>query len=85
MLRTALFALTLAVVPLSSALADRTPNDGERHAIAATLGGAGYSGWGEIEWDDGHWEVDDGVGADGKRYDVKLDQDFNIVGQEIDD
>jgi hypothetical protein len=84
--RTALLAAALCAIPLSVAFADRLPDDSERQAIADTLGSAGYSAWGEIEWDDdGYWEVDNAVGGDGKRYDIKLGKSLNIIGTEIDD
>lgn len=33
----------------------------------------GFVSWDEIEFDDGLWEVDDAIRADGSRWDLKLD------------
>ncbi len=82
-LSAATFALTFGSI--ASALADRAPNADERAAIEAALGAQGYSSWKEIELDDGRWEVDDAIAADGKRYDLKLDQNFSIVSKELED
>lgn len=41
--------------------------------VVEALHHMGVVAWDEIEWDDGHWEVDDAVRADGRQYDLKLD------------
>jgi hypothetical protein len=51
---------------------DRAPTPSERAAIEAFLRAQGYTRWEEIELDDGKWEVDDAIAADGKEYDLKL-------------
>ena len=38
----------------------------------------------EIELDDGKWEVDDAIAADGKKYDVDLSTDYKIIKQKLD-
>ena len=76
-------AALVALLP-AAAFADRPPTPEERTAIEAVLKGAGYTSWEEIELDDdGHWEVDDAVGANGKDYDLKLDRSYRII--DVDD
>lgn len=74
---------TLAVLALLAAPAawadDRPPTDEERAQIESVLQAEGYTSWEEIEFDDGVWEVDDAVGADGARYDLRLDTNFAII------
>lgn len=52
---------------------DRAPTAEERTRIEAAVRAAGYKSWEEIELDDGLWEVDDAVDAQGKPWDLKLD------------
>ncbi len=84
-------ALSLALAMpafAGSALAtdDRMPTSAELAKITASLQAAGYTSWEEIEFDDGRWEVDDAIAADGKEYDLKLDpQNFEIVSTRLDD
>ncbi|HEX2840498.1 PepSY domain-containing protein [Hyphomicrobium sp.] len=69
------------------ALADgRHPNADERTAIESALKAAGYASWGKIELDDkGHWDVDDAVGSDGKKYELDLAaSDLKIIKKELD-
>jgi hypothetical protein len=77
------FAFTLAFV--YPAVADRAPTHEERAKIEAVLKQSGFTRWEEIEFDDGYWEVDDAIGADGVEYDLKLDpKSFEIVRKERD-
>ena len=47
---------------------------------------AGFTRWGEIEFDNGRFEVAGAVGPDGRKYDLKLSQvDFSIMSREPDD
>ncbi|HVX37549.1 MAG TPA: PepSY domain-containing protein [Hyphomicrobium sp.] len=63
----------------------RPPTAEETSAISAALTKAGFSKWGKIEFDDGKWEVDDAIGADGKKYDVDLSaSDLSVIKKEID-
>jgi hypothetical protein len=65
---------------------DRVPTADELARITASLKAAGYTSWEEIEFDDGRWEVDDAIGADGREYDLKLDPaTFEIVSTRLDD
>lgn len=63
----------LATTPMAStAFADRGPTAGERKHIAKVLRAHGFVSWGEIERDDGKWEVDNAVTRTGKVYDVDV-------------
>lgn len=53
-------------------LADRAPNPEERARVEGALRNQGFTRWGEIELDDGVWEVDDAYAPDGRKYDLKL-------------
>ena len=70
-----------------NALADgRAPTAEEAAAVGSALTKAGFSTWGKIEFDDGKWEIDNAVGADGKRYDVDLSaNEYAVIKKEIDD
>ncbi len=78
------FAAVLALAP-AAAIADddRAPTPEERAQIEQVLRAEGYTRWDEIELDDGVWEVDDAIGADGREYDLELDRNFRII--KIDD
>lgn len=75
-------ALAFAGAPAADA--DRAPTAEEAARIEAVLREGGYTRWGEIEYDDGLFEVDDAVATDGREYDLKLDENFAIVGREPD-
>jgi hypothetical protein len=67
------------------ALADRPPTAEERERIETQLRVLGFTNWEEIEWDDGYWEVDDAIGADGVEYELKLHPEtLEVVEQERD-
>lgn len=79
-------ALTVPVLSGAALAGDRKPTDEERAAMEETLRGAGYTSWKDIEFDNGHWEVDDAVGPDGREYDIKLHaQGFGIIEVREDD
>jgi hypothetical protein len=82
--RALLVAIVLLFAPATSALADRAPTPEERARIEAVLRAEGFTRWSEIELDDGMWEVDDAVAADGTKYDLKLDTTLKIVSRERD-
>ncbi len=82
----AFLSLAAAIgVPFSAALADRDPTPEERTQIERVLRTEGFSRWDEIEFEDaGHWEVDDAVAADGRKYDLKLNATFAIIERKLD-
>ena len=84
------FAAAIALAAVSHALAadlartDRPPTAKERARIESVLRAAGYKRWGKIEFDDdGVWEVDDAVAADGRKYEVELNKAFRIISREL--
>jgi hypothetical protein len=84
-LRISALAAALSALPLTAAFAlDRPPNVEEQIYISDALQFQGFTSWGEIEWDDGVWEVEDAIASDGQRHDIKLDQNFTLVSNEID-
>ncbi|TNC74934.1 PepSY domain-containing protein [Rubellimicrobium roseum] len=64
---------------------DRDPTDEERARIEAALQAEGFTAWDDIELDDGLWEVEDAVAADGQDYDLRLDDSLAIVARDPDD
>lgn len=65
---------------------ERPPSPEERRQIEEVLRQAGFTRWGEIEFDNGRFEVAGAVGPDGRKYDLKLSQvDFSIMSREPDD
>lgn len=75
---------TLAAAPVR---ADERPVTAEElRQIEASLRQAGFTRWGEIEFDDGRFEVDDAIAADGAKYDLELSSvDFSIIKRDRDD
>jgi hypothetical protein len=66
------------------AMAGRPVTDAEREKLVAAMAAQGCSG-GEMEWDDGHFEVDDAVCSDGRRYELEFDAEFRLINKELDD
>ncbi|CAN5507786.1 hypothetical protein BH10PSE11_BH10PSE11_13660 [soil metagenome] len=85
MLRSVSFvaAVVLSALP-TAAFADRAPTPEERSRIEAALRSEGFTGWSEIEFDDGRWEIDDAVARDGTKYDLKLDNAMKVIKRERD-
>jgi hypothetical protein len=78
-------SLALSLAAIAPALADRAPTPEELARIEAALRAEGYTRWEEIEVEDGAWEVDEAVAADGKSYDVKLDmRSYALLSREDD-
>ena len=69
----------LAVQPASAA--DRPLTDDERTKLVAAMQAEGCSG-GEMEFDDGRYEVDDARCTDGRSYDLEFDAAFKLVRKE---
>jgi hypothetical protein len=84
----ALLAAPLMLAPIAIALADddRPVTPEERRQIEDVLRREGFTRWGEIEFDDGRFEVDDAIAADGQKYDLKISRvDFSITSRDRDD
>lgn len=78
-------ALILAAGTAPALAQDRQPTEDERAAIGDVLRTQGYTAWEEIELDDGRWEIDDAVLADGTKHDLTLTpDDLAIVETEED-
>jgi hypothetical protein len=86
LIKTAAAVLAATCFAAGFAMADgHAPTAEETTAVSAALTKAGFSKWSKIEFDDGKWEVDNAVGADGKVYDVDLSaNDFSVIKKEID-
>lgn len=82
----AVLGLSVAA-PVALAHADDRPvTPEEMRQIADTLRREGFTRWDEVEFDDGHFEVDNALGADGRKYDLKLSSvDFSILSRKLDD
>ncbi|MBL8571425.1 MAG: PepSY domain-containing protein [Phreatobacter sp.] len=71
---------------ISAHAADRPVTPEEMRQIADTLQREGFTRWGKVAFDDGRFEVDDAVGADGQKYELKLSNlDFSIIARKLDD
>lgn len=77
------FALVFGLAG-GAALADRAVTDQERTQLVAAMQAQGCSG-GEMEFDDGKFEVDDARCADGKKYDLDFDAAFKLLEKDQDD
>lgn len=85
LLPVAVLSTTVALAAMAPALADRDPTPEERTRIEAVLREEGFTRWEDIELEDeGHWEVDDAVGADGREYDLHLDTNLTIIRRDPD-
>lgn len=81
-------ALGLALVAASAASSagERKPSGEELSRIESVLREAGFTSWEEIEFDDGHWDVDDARTGDGRKYDLRLDPtNLQIISRDEDD
>ncbi len=79
-------AAAVVVVALggSAAHADRAVTAEERTRLVAALQAEGCTG-GEMEFDDGRFEVDDARCTDGKKYDLEFDRSFKLIKKDLDD
>lgn len=83
-MRRVLFALTAMSLLTSPAWADRPVTDEERARLTALLKAEGCTG-GEMEFDDGKFEVDDARCADGRKWDFEFDSAFKLIKKDQDD
>lgn len=77
-------AAVAAAALASPAFADRPATAEERATIGGILKSNGFTSWRKIEFDDGKFEVDDAVHADGRVYDVDI-RGGSIVKKELED
>ena len=71
-------ALTLAAFVAPAHADDRPLTDQERTQLIAAMQAEGCSG-GEMEFDDGKFEVDDARCSDGKEYGLHYDTSFKLI------
>ncbi len=83
-MRRLLAALAFAALTSSPAWADRPVTEEERARLVTLLAAEGCNG-GEMEFDDGKFEVDDARCADGREWDFEFDRDFRLIKKELDD
>lgn len=81
---TTLAAATLTAMTAAVAMADRPVTEEERAKLVAALSAEGCNG-GDMEFDDGKFEVDDARCVDGKEWDFEFDRDFKLIKKELDD
>ena len=83
-MRRLLCALAVTSFMSSPVWADRPVTDEERVKLVALLQAEGCSG-GEMEFDDGKFEVDDARCADGREWDFEFSRDFKLIKKDQDD
>ena len=83
-MRRLLFALAVTALMTGPASADRPVTDEERAKLTALLDAEGCTG-GEMEFDDGKFEVDDARCADGREWDFEFDRNFKLIKKDRDD
>ncbi len=83
-MRRLLTAFAVTAITATAAFADRPVTEEERAQLVAALSAHGCSG-GEMEFDDGKFEVDDARCADGREWDFEFDRAFKLIKKELDD
>ena len=71
--------LVMAALP---ALASRPVTEAERAKLVAAIAAQGCTG-GKMVWDDTHFEVDEAVCSDGRRYDLKFDAEYRLTDKRL--
>ena len=74
----------VALALTAPAMADRAITAEERAKLTAAVAAQQCTG-GEMEFDDGKFEVDDAKCSDGKTYTLDFDAQFQLVKKELDD
>lgn len=70
------------ILSTGAAIADRPVTQQESERLQEVLKEQGCSG-GEMEFDDGKFEVDDARCADGKTYDLEFDSSFQLIKKRL--
>ncbi len=83
-MRIVLAAVTVVSLLVGSAFAGRPVTADETVRISEALAAAGCTG-GEIEFDDGKFEVEKATCADGKLYELVFNSSFELVKKELED
>ena len=80
MYRFAVLLLASLLILTNPSIAGRAPNIEERGKIEAVLKKEGFVKWGEIDFEDNAWHVEDAQAPDGREYDLTLDpESFEIT------
>jgi hypothetical protein len=82
--RMLLAAAPLVVLSQAPAWSGRAVTEDEKMKLVAALAAEGCSG-GEMEFDDGLFEVETAKCRDGKQYDLVFDVNFKLVSKELSD
>lgn len=83
-MRSILALLTVTMLTANAAWADRPVTVAERAKLVALLAAEGCSG-GEMEFDDGKYEVGDARCADGRLWGFEFDREFRLIKKKRDD
>jgi hypothetical protein len=83
-MQTILIGVVVIFLMASAAFAGRAVTDEERAHLVAAGTAQGCSG-GKMEFDDGKFEVDDAICADGKKYDLDFDPSFRLIKKKLED
>ncbi|ATQ69062.1 MULTISPECIES: PepSY domain-containing protein [Methylosinus] len=81
-MRNLVLALGSVLMAAAPALADRPLTEEEKVKLQSAVSAQGCSG-GKLEFDDGHYEVDDAKCDDGKTYDLKFDAEFSLIRKKL--
>jgi hypothetical protein len=91
-MRRVMLASAILFLATGAALADRPVTDAERARLVEAVAAQGCSG-GKMEFDtsntpagstqNGKFEVDDAICADGKKYDLDFDQAFKLLKKKL--
>jgi hypothetical protein len=73
----------LVLFSATAALADRPVTEQEKARLVEAVKAQGCTG-GKMEFDDGKFEVDGAICADGKKYDIDFDQMFQMTKKKLD-
>jgi hypothetical protein len=85
MYRFAVLLLASLLILSSPSIAGRAPNIEEREKVEAVLKKEGFVKWGEIEFEDDAWHVEDAQAPDGREYDLTLDSQSLEITERIED
>ncbi|HVY57826.1 MAG TPA: PepSY domain-containing protein [Xanthobacteraceae bacterium] len=83
-MRTVVLAFVVLLATASNGFTGRPLTDDEATRLKAAMTAQGCSG-GKMEFDDGKFEVDNAVCADGKTYDLDFDATFQLIKKDLED
>jgi hypothetical protein len=80
----AVLVIMAIITTASPAFADRPLTEDEKTKLAAAVTAEGCTA-GKMKFDDGKFEADEVLCADGKKYDLDFDASFKIIKKELED